>query len=194
MNIGLVVEGHGDQKAVPVLVRRFMQEQALRYDVEVMQPFRVKRGRFSKSFNDYENALIFLSGSADVVLVILDADDDCPVALADELSNRAKKAIEHVPVHVVVANREFEAWFLAGIDSLREYRGVPTDAECPADVETIRGAKGRFEGLLETGVYSETIDQAKFVAALGFESASTNSRSFRKLVKALERISADDDL
>ena len=75
------------------------------------------------------------------VLVLLDADDDCPAALGPALLERARAARSDVPISVVLANREFEAWFIAAAESLAGTHGFPADLTAPADPEKIRGAK-----------------------------------------------------
>jgi hypothetical protein len=57
------------------------------------------------------------------VIVILDADDDCPAELGGLLLNRSVTATDK-PVGVVLAKREFEAWFLGAKESLRGKRGT----------------------------------------------------------------------
>jgi hypothetical protein len=168
--------------ALPPLVRRVCHEKLSRFDVDIYEPpFRIKRGRFAEKFDDFDNALLFLASACDVILVVLDADDDCPVDLAAGLRVRGKNAIGHKQVEVVVAQKEFECWLLAAVDSLRGFRGVAEDAECPANVEDIRGAKGRLESMMKSGVYSETVDQVKFACQIDLDTASRNARSFRKL-------------
>jgi hypothetical protein len=73
-------------------------------------------------------------------------------------------------VEVVVAVREFEAWFLAGLGA--------------ANSETVRDAKGEFAAM-EGISYRETIHQARYAARLDLDVAYTTSRSFRRLVSAV---------
>ena len=47
-----------------------------------------------------------------------------------------------MPCGVVMAQREYEAWFLAAIESLCGQRGIVSDALYPQDPEQVRGAKG----------------------------------------------------
>jgi hypothetical protein len=82
---------------------------------------RVNRGRIVAS-NGLESAVkamaLRVSPTAGGVLVLIDADDDCPAHLGPALLARAREARSDVPVSVVLANREFEAWFLAAAPSL----------------------------------------------------------------------------
>ena len=70
-------------------------------------------------------------GPSGGILVLLDADDDCPAELAPTLLNRARSARPDCRVSVVLANREFEAWFLASAQSLAGRFGFPADIEAP---------------------------------------------------------------
>ena len=71
------------------------------------------------------------------ILVILDSDDDCPARLAPDLLARTRAARPDLPSAVVLANREFESWFLAAAQSLRGRRGFREDLEPPADPEAM---------------------------------------------------------
>ena len=70
-----------------------------------------------------------------------------------------------MPIAVVLAKFEFEAWFLAAAESLRGINGLPEDLEPPADPESIRGAKGWLSRHMTEGRYSETADQLALTAA-----------------------------
>ena len=128
---------------------------------------------------------------AGAVLVLVDADDDCAVTLATSLAGSIPHLPPSVRANVVVAVREFEAWFLAAAQSLRRHRKVRPDAVAPANPEAIRGAKEFLEqSLLRSGQhYEATVDQASFADMFDFDEAAA-CRSFRKLLKELDRISA----
>src|SRR5688572_29082730 len=81
-------------------------------------------------------------GTEGAVLVVLDGDDDCPAQLGPVLLRRAEGACRTIPVAVVLAKKEFEAWFIASAASLAGRRGLPADLRAPADPEAIRDAKG----------------------------------------------------
>lgn len=119
------------------------------------------------------------------VLVLLGADDDCPAELAPALVERAHQVRADVPVKVILANREFEAWFLAAASSLRGHRGVREDAVDALDPESVRGAKEALESMMVPGsTYSETLDQPALASRLDIERAR-RSRSFDKFYRDL---------
>jgi len=106
-------------------------------------------------------------GSRGGVLVIADADDDCPVELADRLRVQAGK--RSTKLTVAVAVREFESWFLAAIRSLTSHSAVRPDADYPKDPDVRRDAKGALSKLMTT-TYRETLHQPAF-AELAWQDA-----------------------
>ena len=62
-------------------------------------------------------------GDNGVVLVLLDADDDDPGEVRARITSILGCGARGTTV-VAVAVREYEAWFLAAIESLRGYGGV----------------------------------------------------------------------
>jgi hypothetical protein len=57
-------------------------------------------------------------------LVLLDADDDCPKDLADKLKDRCHANHADVAISIVIAKKEYEAWFLAAARSLAGQHGL----------------------------------------------------------------------
>lgn len=93
------------------------------------------------------------------------------------------------PVAIVVARWEYEAWFLANLDTVGTVVGLPEGTLYKGDVESERSAKGWIGRRLPPGrKYSETRDQARMTAHLDLESAAQRSRSFRRLRHALEQL------
>jgi hypothetical protein len=180
-----IVEGQGDVEAVPVLVRRLL---ALRGQYWDLKPIRVKRQKVVKP-EELERAikLAVLQGCASV-LVVLDADKDCPAELGPGLQARAEAVAPGLPVAVVLANQEFEAWLLGGIDGLRGRRGISAEPTPVPDPDAITSPKGRLEREMGERSYLETDDQAAFAALMDIEAAERRSRSFRKLIAELGRI------
>jgi hypothetical protein len=96
-----------------------------------------------------------------------------------------REAALEKPSAVVMANREYEAWFLAGIEALREKCSILPYATSHPDPEVPRGAKEELGRWMARGrTYSPTTHQAPLTAALDLESAYRRCRSFRKLVSA----------
>lgn len=183
--LGLVVEGHGDAAALPLLVRRIYGEVYGRWDVQLkVPPWRVNRNRAAANFDDFPRACAALAKDCAAVLVVIDADDDDPTVFAPELRQRITDRTPDLPVAIAMPVREFEAWFLADLSSLAGRRGVLDSAEDLPDASLIRGAKERLQAAL-AGTYSETVDQPALAALLDIAALVGKSDSFALLVKEL---------
>ena len=119
------------------------------------------------------------------ILVLIDAENDCPKELAPQLLARAVAARGDVPIAVVLAKMEFEAWFLGAIESVRETADTVGASVLGVDPESVRGAKEKLSEL--TGApYSEVIDQASMTARFDMDKARRNCPSFDKCWRAVE--------
>ena len=82
-------------------------------------------------------------------------------------------------VAVVLAKREFEAWFLAAAGSLAGHHGLDAELVAPEHPEDIRGAKEWLSARRTDGhPYKPTIDQACLASILDVRQAQANSPSF----------------
>lgn len=189
MRLGCIVEGDGEVQAFPVLVRRIWQELEPAGRLEMGRPFRLPRGKLLNRPNELERALQFQRSSADAAIILTDSDDDPACQLAPRLLERARAASPGLPVAVVLAEREYESWFLAGIESLCGRRRLRDDLERPAAHRTLRDAKGWLgEHMLGDQPYDPVVDQAKLSAALDLHEARTHAPSFDKLWRELVRL------
>ncbi|MFJ2638118.1 DUF4276 family protein [Streptomyces sp. NPDC087511] len=182
-----IVEGHGEVQAVRELITRIAAEFCGAW-TEVAPPFRLDSGKMRKP-DELAKAVRVqaarVKGSGGV-LVLRDGDDSdiqCPVELARQLAPEPN--LVPVPVEIVIARHEYEAWFLAAADSLRSHPAVRDDASAPADPEARRGAKSQLESMMCES-YKETLHQAKFSALIDLSAAKERSRSFRRMVHAVE--------
>lgn len=186
--IAAVVEGHGEVQAVPILLRRVASEIFGVHYVVLPPPFRVKRQLMTRKAG-LANAVAVQAarvGEHGGVLIMADADDDCAVTLADEV----RRVAAPTPVEVAVAVREFEAWFLGAVESLRGHRSVRGDAGFGGDPEEPRGAKGVLAAVM-TEPYRETLHQPAFAASMDLHAAQ-RLRSFVHLVSCVGRIIKQD--
>jgi hypothetical protein len=184
-----IVEGHSEVESVGVLLRRLLRT-FNRLDIQIARPFRVKRYQVVKEGQIERAVTQGTRGRENVgaVLVLLDADDDCPAWLAKKLLARCAK-VTGLPVAVVLANREFEAWFLGAKESLRGIRGIRQDAVSPANPESIRDAKGRISANMSAGRrYLEVDDQPALAEKLDIKTARKRCPSFDKLVREIQRL------
>lgn len=189
MKIQTIVEGYGDVIAVPVLLRR-LRDEAGAYGLDVGRPIRSRHSDLVQETSLRKVVqLARRQPQCGAILVLLDSDDACPKEKAPEIEAWARAETGDVPVAVVMAKSEFEAWFLAAVESLRGMRGIVENAEPPEKPEEIRGAKERLEELMLRGrSYSETADQAALAAQFDMSQAYRECRSFRRLASVFGRL------
>ncbi|MBL8400667.1 DUF4276 family protein [Accumulibacter sp.] len=99
------------------------------------------------------------------------------------MAQRAFDVLGEFGVAVVVAQREYEAWFLAAAGSLAGKRGLQEGLAAPPDSDAIRNAKGWLSERMSNGRYHEVSDQPAMSALFDIGEALAGSRSFRKFVK-----------
>jgi hypothetical protein len=189
MNLGVICEGHGEVAAVPILVRRIAERMEFPTP-NVMPPHRVRRSKLVKP-SELERVVELVArkaGPGAPILVLLDADDDCPAQLGPALLRRARQQRSDREIAVVLACREFEAWFLTAARSLAGRRGLPELFASPLHAEAVKGAKEWLDRNMLRG-YSEALDQPAFAALMSLEEADL-APSFGKLVRDTSRLLA----
>lgn len=189
LKLGLVVEGHGEVKAVPILLRRIAADLDPTVPLEILHPIRRPRASLVKP-GEVERAVELAAHKARPtggVFVLFDSDDDCPAALAPEILERAVPAALGLPTYVILPQREFEAWFLAAAESLRGLRGLPHDLTPPHNSEEVRGAKEWLRDRMQGRSYSPTIDQPALAAIIDLNQARAAS-SFDKCCRDLHAL------
>ena len=168
-----IVEGHGEVKAVPILILRIVNHLKLCEYVDVRRPIRVQRNKIAKS--QILEKYIHLAAQIAGILVLLDADQDCPMSLAATLLERARRTRSDRTIKVVLAKTEFESWFLAAAPSIQcdsspasalwtarcaGRRGIRLGCMSPPDPEAIRDAKRWLTDQMPSGYRcSPTADQ-----------------------------------
>ena len=188
MKLGVIVEGHGDAAALPILIQRLVARHQIPGHIEILRPFRVPRSKLVKR-QEIARAVEFVARQAGVegpILIVADADDDCPAELGPTLAALAREARSDRHIGVVLAEREFETWFVASVTSLAGQRGLPADLERPNNPEALRGSKEWLSARMPTG-YSETLDQPAFAALMDLDQAM-RVRSFARLARMLEKL------
>jgi hypothetical protein len=182
-----IVEGHGEVEAVPELIRRIATDFDPNLAPIVGHPIRSSRSSIVRP-EALERIIDLAARQADAVVIVLDADDDCPADLGRELSNRARSSRPDVPISIVLAKREFEAWFLAAAQSLQAGGLLATSVRV-AHPEGVRDAKGRLLLPGSRWQYRETIDQVRLTARMDLNEARqapSFDRCYREIVRLLE--------
>lgn len=183
INIISIVEGDGEVAAFPILLRRISGWLTPQVPINVARPIRVRRDQFLNRDDIFSKQLLLASKlcvSPGWIVILLDADDDCPQDLATDIYARAKLILPDREISVVLANHEYEAWFVAAAASLGGKRGFVVPAIIP-EAEILRGPKQWVSKQIPQGAYHEVVDQPALSAAIDLTLAHKNSRSFRKL-------------
>ena len=179
-----IVEGDGEVAALPVLLRRIGAWLSPGVVPNISYPIRVRRDQFLRRAEHFEKNLRLAAlrcAPPGWILILLDADDDCPKDLAQDILARAARIAPGQAISVVLANREYEAWFVAAAESLDGKRGFVRKNDVVVDSDAIRNAKGWVSQHIAGGAYHEVDDQPAFSHWISLQQAHAGSRSFRKL-------------
>ena len=199
IKIGCVVEGKGEVEAVPILIRRVAAIHYPRLATFIPKPIRIPRNRVFKA-GELERAVglaVRSVGKRGAVFIILDSDEDCPAELGPALLHQVSQVFRNVPMAVVFAKYEFEAWFLAAAESLRGKRGLKNDITSPRNPEGIRGAKEWLRDRMQSGeTYRTKQDQPALTQLFDIEKArqaDSFDKCYRDIVRLLEDLQKAND-
>ena len=199
VKIGCIVEGHGEVAAVPVLIRNVAHKLFPELQVSIPTPIRASRSKVVKD-GELERRIALAAqkiGGRGGIFVVLDSDNVCPAELGPALLDRALQTRSDLPIAIVIAKNEFEAWFLAAAESLRGKRGLKDDIYSPNDPEAIRDAKGWLSEQMESNrKYRETRDQPALTALFDLErarQADSFDKCYREIVYLLNELRKTDD-
>lgn len=188
-----IVEGHGEVKALPVLMRRLLAQLAPNVKYTIRQPIRIPKGSFLNRREERIRAVelaAISAGSPDssFIIILFDADDSCPAQTAPDLLANCQAIRPDFSIGLTLAKWEFESWFLASAESLRGVRMLPETLERPNNPEDISDGKGWISSHRSDSKYSETVDQPAYSAQFDFEEAREYSPSFDKFYRDFSRL------
>lgn len=207
LRIAPIVEGYGEVSAVPELLRRIGAELLGGLYIDVLKPIRQPRskplrycsvtdevvpdddsiGRAAKlASKKLAQKREPGESPAEMILLLLDSNSDCAKRLAPEIRDAITRAAgTQTGVSVVLPVVEYETWFVAAANSIRDFLNVE-DADIPANPAADCIGKAWIERTFR-GHYSETIDQVRLTAKMDFVACRSQARSFDKLCRELER-------
>jgi hypothetical protein len=171
-----IVEGHGEVAAIPCLCSKILvQLEAWTWHVDPT-PFRQPKSQLIREAG-LERAidLAVRSREADAVLVVCDADDDCPAQWSE---TAATVFATRGNGGAVMAMREYESWLLSSV--VRQARSGNRA------IEQIRDAKGHLEQYVKG--YLPTLHQLQLTRSLEIDTVWSLSDSFDKLIRTLGAI------
>ena len=193
-----LVEGEGDQAAVPGLLRRLLLACAPPHEAPYWQPAKLppmtvgELKDLYKRLDDHARTLRILmtQGNCRGALVLLDLDDEprCPKEEAVKLARAFGAYGLPYPVVVVFARREYEEWFVASLPSIVPQSALFPDKTTRRDYppESKRGVK---EWLADrtTPKYKPTHHQAELTRHLD-PALARECRSFQRLEHAVAQL------
>jgi len=201
IRIAAIVEGHGEVEAVPVLIRRIALEVDPSLVLDIKPVMRVPANRLRKQ-GELERSIELtarqLGGKGGIIILVdCDWENGCPKWDGPELLQRAKSARPDLPISLVLAYKEYEAWFIAAAESLRGQHRLSESFEMVEDSEGIRGAREWLSSRMPTGQpYAETIDQPALTQLFDLKvarKARSFDKCYREIVGLLNILNTTDD-
>jgi len=194
LNIAAIVEGDGEVGAVPVLLRRHAELLGWGGRVKI-HPIRQPASRLLRP-GELERVVELAArkvGIAGGILVLIDCEDQCPARLGPELLGRIRRARDDLPVSMVLAHREFEAWFVGSAESIAGRRDLPSDLRSHPAPESVRGCKEWLSQQMPRGrSYDAFRDQPALAALFDMDQAKQACPSFdkchREMIVLLEEV------
>lgn len=199
LRVASIVEGHGEVVALPILLERVWYEMIRGEFIDVLRPpIRQPRDRLAQNKEDALSRAVALaaaklratSNSTDpeLILILIDADDDLPCVLGPRLLQIARQSRRDKNISCVIANVEYETWFVASANSLQGFLELGDELP-PVDPETQQLGKGWIQKRFKNASYSEAVDQAKLTASMDILVCREKSPSFNKFCRDLEKAS-----
>ncbi len=196
LRVAPIVEGHGEYECVRILLERLWYESFGAEYLDILKPIRQPRSRLVQEEGLRKAVTLALeklnndpsSADARLVLVLIDADEDCLRELGPRLLQWAAAVDTRADVACVLANVEYETWFAASAESLRSYLDLSGDPAISDDPEGQKHGKAwvrqRFQGARS---YSETLDRLAMTRAMDLALCRRRSPSFDKLCRELQK-------
>jgi len=201
--IANIVEGQTEQGCLERLLQRTWTELLGQTErLQVLEPFCGPRDKLIQSPGDLimtiEQSLQKLYSKAKrdpdaikLLLILLDAEGDCPATLAPQLFKLAREiAPPGVAISCVMPKRMLENWIVAGASTLGGINNLPNPLPVRGLFELRSGAAWLDEQLRsvnKTRKYKKVIDARDFINSMDLNECRTNSPSFDKLCREMEK-------
>ncbi len=174
----LVVEGHGEVLAAGNLINR------LWLDLKLV-PFHWATPIRGKNLHQERGVrkaceLVKTKGDAQLLILLRDEDDGCPKDLAPLAADWLRRLNLPFPAGIVLAHREFEAFFLpcisnmagrkiVGLDGIQR-EGLRSNTVYSGNPESLRGVKEWLSAHMPPGrAYKPTLDQLPLTRMVDFQ-------------------------
>jgi Domain of unknown function (DUF4276) len=200
--IAPVVEGHTEAKCAEHLLQSIWTKLLGRTErMQVLCPYRGNRDalvhpdrtdladKIKEAYADLSRRLRNDSSGRGLLLLLLDAEEDCPARLAPRLLERARTARSDADIACVLAKRELENWFKAAAASLAGIGGLPNDLAIPANPEEGDGGAWLTRQMRRQNrgrKYTKPADAIELARRMDLQQCRDHSPSFDKLCRELE--------
>lgn len=199
-----IVEGTTEERCIKTILSRLWQEllrAAEREPLAVLEPIPANRSSLVKDGHPelaqmVERAVRVLRSrmrhstvNRGLVLLLIDAEEDCPASLGPKLLARARSARSDADISCVLARRELENWFKAAAASLAGVSGLPDDLSVPANPEEGSGdtwLTRQMQRKNRQRKYTKPADAVELARRMDLQQCRDNAPSFDKLCRELE--------
>ncbi len=197
-----VVEGETEERCIKIILSRLwqhLQQAADREPLAVLEPLPANRSSLVKDGHPCLEQMVerafravrsrLRQADRGFLLVLIDAEEDCPATIGPNLLARARAARSDADIACVLARRELENWFKAAAASLAGVNGLPNDLTVPANPENGSGGTWltrqmqRKDGRRK---YTKPADAIELARRMDLQQCRANSPSFDKLCRELE--------
>lgn len=170
MRVQPVVEGHGEEGASQLLIRRVIEERIGSYESQILRPQRRASiesllARGGESLLRYQRVA---ERDSDLVLWLLDHDDGCLLESLRAAHGILMREGVRVPTAFSFIPKEYETMFLCEADCCESYYKISREKFFAG--RAARDAKGHISRTLPPGsIYKPTVDQAPLTARLNLD-------------------------
>lgn len=182
-----IVEGHGEDRAVPLLIRRILESQGI-YQAQILPARRY--GEYPSVTKNFDNLFLAAIKEKAPILWVMDFDSkhyDCPLKEARHLLTRAETLRPGWPLKIAFLVKEYETLFLVDEAACRAiFPDISPKVGFPEIPEDVRDAKGWLSQHRPSGLaYKETVHQEKITARLNLDLLRARSADFAHLERAV---------
>lgn len=183
-----IVEGYGEDKAVPLLLRRILESHGI-YQTQILPARRY--GEYPTVTKNFDNLFLAAIKEKAPILWVMDFDSkdySCPIEEARQLLARAATLRPDWPLKIAFLVKEYETLFLIDKVATRKvFPDIPAKMPFPANPEQIRGAKEWLSKARPSpgSAYKPTVDQVRITAHLDLDLLRERSSDFAHLERAI---------
>jgi hypothetical protein len=198
-----IVAGQTEEGCVERLLHRIWGEILHRTErLQVIEPFRRPQDKLIHSngidlAEAVKEAFLKLKSKSKkdpeaktLLLILLDAEKQCPATLGPTLKDIAEKALPaNTPIACVLAKPMFENWIVGGASTLAGVNDLPNALPERNDCEERNGASwlgDQFRNQNPARKYKKTVDAEIFIRQMNLKECRENCPSFDKLCRDLE--------